>query len=451
MIAVLKKIIFILFNPENVSAGVSINNGKVYHCLVRRNNDGSCLPAFCTENIPWWLNLIRPPVVHCDTADIPAFLVIEKTEKNDPDNWIIENEERIIPQGFTSDTICNEYAIIDSQIFSITLTVRDRDQLVEKIASKFIPISMNISLWDLGILYWGKVPENFVLWKITQSGSQLCFIKDGYISKMINFWIDCDEIKNRPIECVKEVDAVVKKIACENIKVIVLSSSKELQAPALQPYSSYNLLKPPEIKGVPEQYHEAYALACNKETTINFIQFEQNQNVEKILRTWNQSLIWLRRVFIFTGATMTLLAAILLALDIYKFTSKTDLSEVKKSMQVVNMYSEKRDSLIRVLKKSGQYSGKKNSFTNLLNDLQVVFPDGLWADEIDITDTENRLLHAEIIALTKSTAFLGTFMNNLRKINGIGDIRMVYSEQVVLKKEEKVIRCKIEFSWNAEP
>ena len=126
MFKALQIILNIILHPESITSGVSYDNGILLHCIVRRKDNHSELLS-CTDNVPWWYSFFTPVVVHADLDGSPVLMLKEEIGDSDPDIWIDLNEERIIPKGFLSDSIVNEYTVNNSEILSASVTVRDRD------------------------------------------------------------------------------------------------------------------------------------------------------------------------------------------------------------------------------------------------------------------------------------------------------------------------------------
>jgi hypothetical protein len=448
MLKFLKILFQILQHPESISSGISFDKEAIHHCLVRRIKDGSFELLSCTDHIPWWLSIVTPLVVNSDLGDKPVVLINELIGEVDPDVWIDKNEDKVIPKGFTANTIVNEYTVNGSQILSATITTRDRQEILEKIECLCNPVSLSIPLWDVGRMYWEHLQRSFVLWKVTNSGSILGYIENGMVIRLCNLWPDCSDLLDSPEESISAVVSVIDKITGDKVPVITFTSVEDFVFPQFKKQTGLNHIKAPDIKGVQPQNHEVFALACHKESSLNFVPFDKIQKCRKALNAWQSSLKWLRRGMYTVIVSIVLLAIITGSLRILNTRGNRNFSTVKMQVMQLKQATIKRDSLIEVFKKSGSFSENESAVTQLLSDLQVAIPDGLWTDEIDISADSTKQYRLDMVVFTKSSSLLGKFMSNMHSLKGVSDVRMVNSEQMETKKREKVIRFRVECVWS---
>jgi hypothetical protein len=449
MFKVIKILIKILSHPETISSGLTSLNGIIRFALVKKKINTTYELLLCHDRIPWWISFFTPLVVHTDLSSAPVYLLKDNLGGEDPDVWIDQNEERIIPSGFASDQIVNEYAVDGKEIFSATVMNRDRNIVLEEYEKKCHSISMSIPLFDIAAFYWELLQESFVLWKITPNGSTVGYVENSNVSRLVTTWPDCEDLINNTAECNICFETVLKSfaVASENVKVIIYSSEKNFILSEIKFSKGIQVVPIPYVKDIPADYHEVYAIACHKETTLNFVPFDRIQVAKRMFISWSKSCVWLRHGMLAVIVSAICLLLCLGGVLLFKNFKIKNLSEINDLVELINKSTARRNSLISEIKKSGQLSGKESAVTKLISDLQIVFPEGMWSDEIDISEKGNGLWHVNIVALAKSTSLLGIFMNNVHSAKEFSDVRMVYSEQVISKKGEKVIKCRIESLW----
>ena len=309
------------------------------------------------------------------------------------------------------------------------------------------PLSIGVPLWDLANLYWNKINEPFILWKITANGSVIGYVENGKLVKLLNAWPDYEDLATNFEDSKAYLVSVINSLTdtADRIKVLVYSSDKKINISEIKLDETMEFISLPVIQDVPVKYHEAYALACSEGPSINLLPFEKIQSTKKVQSLWYSTFLWLRRGALGIGISAVVLALLLLGIGVFKNTKNNDLAEIHKQVELVKLLTAKRDSLKSEIKRTGKLSGKESIVTSLLSDLQTIYPEGMWSDEIDINKTEKGW-EVITIAFAKSTGLLGIFMNNVHKTKGFSDIRMVYSEQILLRGE-KVIKCRIECLW----
>ena len=203
-----------------------------------------------------------------------------------------------------------------------------------------------------------------------------------------------------------------------------------------------------DVPGVSECDHELYALACNNQSNINFLPFDKQQKAKSSLAIWENAAKWGKRsvcTLLIVLFTLLALHSSVVLLDRF---NKESLAGVRKQLSLISEETSKRDSLITIFKEKAQFIENESTVTNLLSNLQSAFPDGMWAEEISITEIEKNKYRLDIRALAYSSSLIGPCVSNLQKLDGITNTRMVYSEQTNVQKGAKGIRVKIECLWS---
>ncbi len=443
-------ILQVCINPQRISYGMTCHNGVIRFAAVKKAINGS-IELVCTEDkIPWWVLFCTPVLVHTDFSPAPVLFRRQNIGEEDPDTWLVKNEESIIPAGLTADQIVNEYVSDKSELLSATVVKSERERILDNLAMQCTPLSIGVPLWDLANLYWKKINEPFILWKITANGSVIGYVENGKLVNLLNAWPDYEDLANNFEDSKAYLVSVINSLAdrADRIKVLVYSSDKKINITEIELDETMEFISLPVIKDVQVKYHEAYAFACAEEPSINLLPFEKIQSAKKVQSLWYSTSLWIRRGVLGVGLSAVALTLLLFGIVILKNTKNNDLTEIHKQVELVNALTAKRDSLTSEMKKAGKLSGKESVVTSLLSDLQAIYPEGMWSDEIDINKSEKGW-EVTTIAFAKSTGLLGVFMNNVHKTKGFSDIRMVYSEQILLRGE-KVIKCRIECLWGGE-
>ena len=129
----------LLFNLKSLSIGVSLYSGIIRHAIVYQDKNGKKQLISTGTGIPWYIKLLTPVIAHGDLLDTSVLVTSEDLGDTDPDQWIDKNEEKIIPTGFTSDQVVNEYEVHGSKLFSVTAAVKARDSVVERLGKDISP------------------------------------------------------------------------------------------------------------------------------------------------------------------------------------------------------------------------------------------------------------------------------------------------------------------------
>jgi hypothetical protein len=125
----------------------------------------------------------------------------------------------------------------------------------------------------------------------------------------------------------------------------------------------------------------------------------------------------------------------------------------KEMALVENEFSEmsatlaKKDSLFQIVSRTTAFKVDESTLTLLLSALQTVFPEGVAAEEIIISELDNKSWRLTISAFTESASFIQKVIDEMQKIKGLSGARMVSSEQATEKDISIGTRFKIEALW----
>lgn len=441
---VYRLILNILSDPETISTGITGDITGEKCAVVRKNRDGTFIPLWFSAGIPWWLHFVIPAAVKADTSNEPLYITSTNIGDDDPDSWIDRNEENVIPAGFTSDQLAVEYDVRDKTIYTASITKNSRDRIIDSFNGKTDVMSIIPALGGLAEIYHGILRKPFVMWKCSSTGSILACSENGKITGIVNGWPDIDDIKENDNAALEFIINTVRSFTDDKKTTIVTVG---FNPENVRLNDNIDLVKSPEVKNVPDSFTEPYSIACSSESSINFVPFDQSVKLRKILEKWRKTVVWIRMI----GLTGLLIFAatgiIFTGLSVFERIKSSEIDEIKTRAHSVTNSRNTRDSLVNEIKRSGVVTGKDSRITLLLSDMQGYFPEGMWAEEISVREQNDMKWQISIVALAKQTAQIGMFMKNLRDAGCMTDIRMVYSEQVKMKTNDKVTRCRVECIW----
>jgi Tfp pilus assembly protein PilN len=109
------------------------------------------------------------------------------------------------------------------------------------------------------------------------------------------------------------------------------------------------------------------------------------------------------------------------------------------------------DSLSKLLARQGRFLERESMVTFLVTELQEVFPEGSWAEQVSVSEKDNNSYSLEIISMSSSTGDISTLLERLGKVAGVSDVRMLYSEQSgSSRREQKSTRLKVACVWSQQ-
>ncbi|MBD3390976.1 MAG: hypothetical protein GF410_03070, partial [Chitinivibrionales bacterium] len=120
--------------------------------MVARNGAGGIRVLSCTDKRPALLPSWMPVSMHAELENTPVFLVAEDLHGTRPEEWLDQNEERIVPRGFAADQVVNEWTVDRERVYSATVARHALSGYLEKCEQENIRLeSLTPSLWDLAI------------------------------------------------------------------------------------------------------------------------------------------------------------------------------------------------------------------------------------------------------------------------------------------------------------
>ncbi len=434
-----------LLNPNRYLRYGIDDNGQYVQLSVNKDLSDIKVLSYGT-NLKKML-CILPVIAGTVLKNAKITLQCNELKNESEDNWIARNEEKLIPPGFTSDQIRNDWDVIDNNIFVATAQEETINKALKDMNTTGVEFSsVSVPLWDIAKLYTERIDGDFVLLKITSTGSQLGFVKDGKLQKLFDHWADIDEIKKDPKNIGAEFSPLIKSISSgEDIKGVVVVCNEEFSIPNSFKITDYNILNTPKIENLPPSYNEAYALALHKETHVGYgsvIYKEERDNLDKNRSLFLYSLKYAGWAILLTISLCLLSFTVLFGLDKY---AEMKIAPLKPKITAIENSEQKLDSLKTVFKQKANFLGRESIITFLLNEFQEVFPDGMWATNIDIGESSEKSWRIGIIANSYSTSNISSFMSRLGKIEGVKDVRLIYSEK--LKGSRKTMKMKVECDW----
>ncbi len=448
---IIKKLFTYLNADTRLRIGAAPIQGSFHYVITAIDKNGKTQVVSYGSDISKLL-FIPPVAMYTTLTDTKVSYIKDQLNKEEVDNWLDRNEERIIPPGFTSDQIVNEWDVQENTMYSATVTKDSFDEFQKTIpAGKLLVSSISIPLWDLAILYSHYNSGPFVIWKITDKGSMLGFITDGRLQSLCHFWPDYEDIQQDAEKVGKELSPLIKSLTLgeEITEVILIFDIEKRSLPSHFSIPNYTLGTPPQIDSLPGQYHEAYACSLHQETHLDFAQYSDTQKtyaLEKKRRYFLKGLKW--TVVSLAGVAMVLLLGTLIITGIQKYAEKK-VEPLKTYIKQIEEGENRLDSLKTVYMQKASFLGRESIVTFLMNELQLVFTEGTWAQHIEITEAGTSIWHINVIALAYSTALIPQLLSNLEAVKGISNVRMIYSEQTKVRRK-RAIKVKIECNWTVK-
>jgi hypothetical protein len=447
-----KKLMLLLDPATRISTGVMPDDKGRYGyvvCAINRKNEPHIIAG--GDDLLSRHFAMPPIAVRTALQHETVYYVSNDLNGDDPDAWLDKNEKKVIPPGFTADQVEQEWDVVDNTIHSAVLTKPALEGFLTTVPqNRLLLRSLSIPLWDIALLYARYISGDFVLWKITAKGSQLGYVRNGRLYSLCFFWPDADDLRKEPDKSGKEIAGVVRSLTAGNTVTGIYQVVHHPLQKIPEPFycGNYKLCPLPVIENIPAHLHEAYSCALHADTPVDFAPIGPVQQAKRLEKNRRTLLRYMRALY--AGACGLFLLVIVSTGIVAgaKNFIRGKTAPLQKYIRSIAEGEKRLDSLKVLCGKKAFFIGRESFVTFLLNEFQTVFPNGLWAEQIEIYEAGDGGWQVSCIALSYSTALVPQFLSALEKIEGIHHVRMIYSEQTKLENKELVTRFKIECMWN---
>jgi hypothetical protein len=445
---------FDLINPRSgLSAGLSVENEEYQYVLVSRK--AGQRPGILAKKTGV-IGSLKAPLfcgMHADMGDFPVMLVTENIGDADPDQWIDQNEARVIPTGITSNEIVNEWAVQDKTIYSGTVSKKTFEQVFSGLhADRVLLSSLSVPLWNLGRLYSHHTIGSFVIWKISKQSSILGLVENHSLCRLCNFWLGFEDLEQKPEEACGDLCRIIQSLCADkaNVPVFFLYPKARFELAEVFKKSGIAFENPPEIPGVSLEFHEAYANALHEDTHLDFRPFGHVQDSHRLAIGRKRSLTVFHafiKVLIAVAVVLVCVKAGSIGIGHYLGAKA---GPVKEHMEKYRQESRRIEALSKMLEQKNRFINQKSSLTFPVTEMQTAFPEGVWAEEISFSEANESSWNCAIMACSYSSGLIPGLLKNLSEMKGMGNVRMIYSEQgnaIRGKPGERVVKLRIEAIW----
>lgn len=436
-------------DPASLRLGISGEAGSRRFALLRKGPGDTARLLAWGNDLPLVIRLLLPAVAYADTGMLLVYIVAGEIGDEDPDAWIDRNEDRLIPSGFTSDRIATDYVVDGNEVVAMSAVETARDALCAELEKYITIVSLRPPLQGLATLYRQVSESPWVLWKIGVQGSVMARIEGGKVRDVCHYWADSEAFVTDPLSVIREAGPLLRSIAGNGspLRVMCWTPDDTPQCPDREALLDCQLIAPHELPGLPRRCHEAYGNALYSGAQVQLLPFYKRQRAEALLRTWCTMFNTLR-----TAAAALILLAVLAAafigvnrLLIYR--DRAAMVNIDKRYYSLQVLSSRRDSIVGCIRELAEFSAGESAIACLLSDFQTAVPEGMKAEELIIAERDADSWRLTIRAFALSSSLVQSIINNLQRIGGIQDVRMVYSEQVSGKGMQRGLRIKMEAIW----
>lgn len=429
--------------------GLSRSTAASVYTLLSKSQSGETDIVYTGKGLPLFIRLITPPVVYTDLGSAPVFVTTGELKDQDAEKWIDANESAIIPPGVKSDRIASEFSVSGNKIFAATVLKSVREQCAVPLEKERQFASLSAPLWNVAKLYHKTLNRPFILWRIASDGSVLGAVMEGRVERLLNCHVNPDDLKKDPVESARAIEQYVNKLARNDseIPVVFYSHEPDFSMPDAFSLSLYRLRRAPAIKGVPESCHESYANACYGGPEMDFLPAEKSRKARKaeaMMRSL-KGVVSTGTIITFALLVLLVIADLTLALIGNKFSGPMEKLEAQAT--IVKVSERRQRGLLKSIRGKLRFSNERSRVTTLLSDLQGVFPENAWAEEVTISLVGNDKYQCDIQAVTPESGLIGKTLETFGSTAGISDARLVSSEQVKLTYGKTVMRFKMKGLW----
>ncbi|MDD5672698.1 MAG: hypothetical protein PHC61_00920 [Chitinivibrionales bacterium] len=371
---------------------------------------------------------------------------IEPSNLEGIDQWVENNRNVYLPAGIDTKDVVTEYIVIKDTLIIASVKQALRDQAVDVLGkNNIIPSSISVPLFDLAAWLSQSTPGSFFIWHIGDDSSRIALVHDGKLLQFCNFYAGNNAIKQDPATTSKQAEALMQSMSTETTVDKVIICNDGLRATPEIVLKGFSVTKAPQIEGLPERYLSAYACSLQKGSLNNqpdWAPFSSVSYMEKLK---------LGRKFatgvIRFGIAILLVCVVLGGLGwagLFFASKKINETYLPLKQQLTTLANEQKLNK-DALAQCGdiiRFSGRQSRLTAFLNQLQLMFPEGMKAMRISIMEADASHWHIDIHAQTTSSINISQFLSKANSLTGVEDMRMLYSERSGTKLD-----CKFGCYW----
>lgn len=443
----------VLFSGKvSIKLGVSRNAHGVVHALISVNRSTKkCWVLSCGEKLPIMTHLFfSPPVANADLGQIPVSLTVSDITEKDTEAWDNHGtDDTIIPKGVSSDDVITDFVIEAKKRYSAVVNEKTTALAIESFIPNGMVKNLGVPLWNLAKLYADELHVPFVLWRISTCGSVIGYVEHGRLRNLAHCYVDYDDLIGNAQESMKTVEGIIRDLSFGDIHVpvVIFSPEKGFSLPQSCTLHEYSFQNAPSFKDIPHHCHEAYANASFGDDGLNLLPGNIEEKARKCDKRFNSFRSAMRITVLLAAGLFVFLCVsdgVMLAIT---NNYREMIVHSKAEIDTIKFVEKKKDQLLNKLQEKMKFETGQSRCTMLLSDLQSVFPEESWAEAISINEIGATGWHCEIQAFTRSSEHIGNVLESIRKISGVVNTRMTYSEQMTLPDKSRGIRFKVKCEW----
>jgi hypothetical protein len=442
----LKLLYLLLINPDAIRISFTRNPSGNRFMVVSRSRKGQFAILFSGNSLPWYLKYMLPVTVDTEAGSVPFFFC-----KNDSANGRespTETVDTVLP-GFSPDDCISVENVTDSAVITATTTLLSVEKYLSSLPGSITAKSVKPPLHDLSQLYARFSDGPFILWKFTERGSVAGYIENGFLVRSVISWIGTDDLKENPTKAVTDIDNYINELSGSKQPMPILFYPETPVTDSTGIRLKYGTItKIPDINALPPSEHELFAIATSDNHRMNVVPYENINDIEKVTHLWRWIIHGTRILLVLVASILFGILSSFVFQKLSQHLMNDSLHELNTLRTTYTFEKSTFDSLKTLFLKSAGHIQKESAVTTLLNTLQHLFPDGMWAEEITIIESGESTWKLTIRALSSSSELLPVFNSNFQKIPGTVNHRVIYSESTTIKNSQSAtIRIKVECDW----
>ena len=439
----------LFLTPGALRIGIVHNESEKKFVVVQYNTEGDSVPLIWGETVPLWLRMIMPIITVSDAGELPVYMVSDEIGEGDPDEWIDRNEEQCLPPGFSVEKVATDYAVNNGRIVAVSADIGQRNELMEKLESSYTLSCITAPLQGMAQLLGTEERKRCIVWKLSRNGSIFSRVEDGVVTDTCTCWIPAQDVTDNTEEKIEQAGKIADSIAGEWNDYTVILLTDELFATVLEgvKIGKGKILLFNKMNALPSQYMEAFGNAITPDKYVQLLPFHKKQDTLKLHTGWSRCIDSVKILFVVLLIVLGIFGSYLGIITLLLNRDSASMEKIKKQHDTVKHAAASRDSLLLNLKKQTAFFRGESRITTLLNDLQTAIPEGAGLEELNVAEVSEDSWTVILHVRAKSSSAMQPFLDGISKLQGINDIRMVYSERGEDSSGKRMLLFKVEGQW----
>ena len=384
-----------------------------------------------------------PPIVETVYKSSPLLFISDDLKGLSEEEWLSRASDRIPLQDEKFSPA------ISSGNGTVHCALYDSETYMESITPLISCRTVQPPLIALASEYKKYSQAPFLIWQIEKECSRIA-VCEGSTTQLFDFYAGWDEIRSLNSECATTL-ALILDVTRQKYPVYLVPTTSEWDLTTLTLPLEMKQVPLPGIQDIDPLFHECYALLQSIPMEIpDLSDSNQIELMDKVTTGYA-----LFQKVLSVCQTMAIASLLLVAfwvggIGLSEYLGRSKREPLQPILTEIDKLSSAQNSLVEEYSTLSTALRGESQITLLMNEISLLFPEGSWADMIEISDQgDSSGWKVDLVVSASREQLVPTIVGSLEKNRNISMVRLIYSER---KRVEGALQtqAKLEFFFNPQ-